>query len=413
MYNYCTLTRLDDVGYNNYGKDWLAIQEGRRKMASHRTLSASLQDDKGTWVVRGRVYNPESGRIHQRSKSTGLKVKDNTKRKAKEMMQQIIAQWQTEIDKTERAASPPFTAYLSLFIKRLESKQRKATTIKSYQDYIDCHIKPKLGNVPIAELTLSDLDYFYEEYLKTHSPNSARRVHVVIRGAIKEAIRDGYFQYNIADYVELPAKLKFTGAAVYSEAEVNTLLGKAKEEGEPIRAAVVLAVCYGLRRSEIIGMRWQDIDFERNTLTVSNTVVQNGNIRIEAEQTKTKKSHRTIGLLPITIPYLKELKKKQEENKVQTDKLVAWEDGRNMRPDYITRKVEQLMKKCGLKVIRLHDLRHTAISLLAPYVSPEQLKDFFGHENISTTFDIYLHVLDDRKKATSTAMNEALKSVSI
>lgn len=381
-------------------------------MASPK-VTASLQDDKGTWTVRARVYDPATGKMRQRTRSTGFKVKDNTKRKAKDKMQEIVAQWQAEIDGIERSISPPFSVYVKRFMDRLTAKQRKENTLKSYNDYIDCHIKPKLGNIPMAELTLEDLENFYADYLKTHAVSSARKVHVVIKGAIKEAVRDGIFQYNFADSVEFPTSHKFTGAAVYTDDEVNTLLGKAKEVGEPIRAAVTLAVCYGLRRSEVVGLRWKDIDFERNYLTVSNTVVQNGDLRIETERTKTTKSHRSIALLPMTVSYFKELKEKQSAAGLKTDKVVAWMDGREVRPDFVYRKTQQLMEKCGLPVIRFHDLRHTAATLLAPYVKPEQLRDFLGHEHISTTYDVYTHVLSEQKKATSAAMNEALKNVSI
>ncbi len=130
----------------------------------------------------------------------------------------------------------------------------------------------------------------------------------------------------------------------------------------------------------MIGLRWKDIDFEGNSLTVSNTVVQNGELKIEAELTKTKAGNRSIALLPVTVPYLQELKEKQEAAKLKTDKVVAWMDGQEVRPDFISRKTRQLMKKCGLPVIRFHDLRHTAASLLAPHVTPEQLRDFLGHE---------------------------------
>ena len=88
-------------------------------------------------------------------------------------------------------------------------------------------------------------------------------------------------------------------------------------------------------------------------------------------------------------------------------------DGQEVRPDYITRKTKQLMKKCNLPVIRFHDLRHTAASLLAPYVTPKQLQEFLGHENISTTYDVYTHILDDQKKETSEAMNNILKNIAL
>ena len=117
-------------------------------------ISASLVDDRGTWTVKGRVFDPVTGKVRQRTKSTGFKVKDSTKRKAQAAMQEIIAQWQAEAEGVERSVSPLFSVYVKRFMDRQAAKQRKANTLKSYQDYIDCHIQPKLGNIPTAELTL-------------------------------------------------------------------------------------------------------------------------------------------------------------------------------------------------------------------------------------------------------------------
>ena len=88
-------------------------------------------------------------------------------------------------------------------------------------------------------------------------------------------------------------------------------------------------------------------------------------------------------------------------------------DGKEFMPDLIYRKTRQLMKKCGLPVIRFHDLRHTAASLLAPRVTPKQLQEFLGHEDISTTLGIYAHVLDDQKRETTAAMNNVLSGLSV
>ena len=379
-----------------------------------RQITASLVNDDGIWAVRGRVYDPLSGKTRQRSKSTGYKVKDpKSKLKAELKMAEIINAWEEEMTLAQRKISGDFSVYLNRFITRQKMRRIKETTLKSYKDYIRCHLEPRFGDIPVAELTLSDLEDFYAEFLQTHTVSSARKIHVVVCGAIKEAIRAGIIHYNFAENVEFPSSEKFVSAGVYTQEQVNILLKAAKEAGEPIRAALTLAVCYGLRRSEVIGLRWKDIDFDRNTLTVSNTIVQNGELKIESEQTKTKKSHRSIALIPVTVPYLKELHKQQLEAKLKTDKVVAWLDGQEVRPDFISRKTGQLMQHAGLPVIRFHDLRHTAATLLAPHVAPEQLRDFLGHEHISTTYDIYTHILDEQKRATSAAMNEVMKDVSV
>ncbi len=111
------------------------------------------------------------------------------------------------------------------------------------------HIGPILGSIPIQELTLRDIEGFYEEYLKTHKVKSARKVNVVVSGAFREAIRDGVIQVNLADlnHLEFPKAEKFDGGTTYTAEEVRILLKAAEEAGEPMRAAITLGVSYGLR----------------------------------------------------------------------------------------------------------------------------------------------------------------------
>lgn len=176
--------------------------------------------------------------------------------------------------------------------------------------------------------------------------SSARKIHVVVSGALLDAVRDGIIPVNFADYVEFPREQKFEGKA-YTPEQVAALLDAAEQEGEPIRAAVTLAVIYGLRRSEICGLRWKDIDFEKGTLDVRNTMTQNGTLVIEAERTKTRKSRRTIDLIGSTVPYLRELRQTQEQNGLVLDKVCAWPNGRPVRPDYLTRGSARSWRSTG------------------------------------------------------------------
>ena len=157
-------------------------------------------------------------------------------------------------------------------------------------------------------------------------------------------------------------------------------------------------------------MRWDDIDVEARTRCVRNTVTKYRDLAIEAEQTKTEKSQRTIDLIESTIPYLLALEQTQKRNGLVLDKVCAWPDGRAVRPDYITARTSRIMEKHGLEHIWVHDLRHTAASLLAKRASLKQVSKFLGHGNISTTGDIYTHLMDDERKATSDIMDGILKN---
>lgn len=133
-------------------------------------------------------------------------------------------------------------------------------------------------------------------------------------------------------------------------------------------------------------------------------------MRIEAERTKTDRSRRAIDLIDSTVPYLANLKETHQKNGLTLDKVCTWPDGRAVRPDYITSKTRRVMKAYGLERIRVHDLRHTAASLLATQATPKQIQDFLGHEDISTTMNIYTHLQDEDRKATSGIMDRILKN---
>ncbi len=400
--------------YNVFGNAGLPYERRKELMAGHIKVSASLQEDRGTWVIRGRVCNLITGETRQRSKSTGLSTKGNHKREAQALMQEIAKKWEREAIEQFKIVGPAFIEYVNRWLARKERKRIKATTLQSYKDLIRLHVAPRFSEALITDITQRDLDLFFDKYLEDHTVSSARRLNCIFSGAYQEAIKDGTVIVNLADstHREFPKEKKFEGSA-YTSDEVALLLKEAKREGEPICAAVVLAVLYGLRRSEVLGLRWRDVDFNRGTLTINNTVVMSGELRVEAETTKSKNSHRVITLLPDTIPYLQSLKKAQQASGSIPQKVCAWPNCGEVRPDFLTRKIKKVMRMAGLTPIRFHDLRHTAASLLAPMVTPQQLQKYMGHEDISTTFGTYAHYMDKERKATSATMNQILKDAGV
>lgn len=397
-----------DKGYNK--DDNLAChKKGVIDMeASYKPVSGSLQNDKGTWVVRARVYDRETETYKQKTKSTKLKVKDSTKRKAERMMKDILAQWEKESNEGIHKTEPLFEDYVRGFLEKRAVKV-KANTLKSYRTYADTHILPVLGKMKVRQMRLKHLQMFYNQLLETVSVKSAHKIHVVLSGALEDAVRDEVIQVNFADYVEFPREEKYEGKAYTSE-QVARLFRAAELEGEPILSVVILGACYGLRRSEIAGLRWCDVDLVEKTLMVRNTVTQNGALRIEAEETKTKKSNRKLDLLDVTVPYFEKLKDTQMRAGLELDKVCAWPDGRPLRPDYIYTKLQKLLKKYDLPHIRVHDLRHTAATLLSTKATPKQVQEFLGHEKIATTLDTYTHLLDEDRRETSKIMNGILET---
>lgn len=396
------------VGYGSLA----CPEKGVSKMETgNYEVTASLQIDRETYVVRGRIRNTDTGEVRQRSKSTGYKVKDVSRRKAEKIMRKIVSDWETEIYTVSPEREPTFSEYVEIWLTR-KSQDARANTMKAYRDYARCHILPVLGNMKIREMRYKHIRRFYDQLQATHSVNSLKKYHVVVTGAFKEAIRDDIITENPAREIEFRQKEKFRGMA-YTPEQAGQLYSAVIQEGEPIRAAVTLAMFYGLRMSEVRGLRWSDIDFAKNVMHIQNTVTENGDLLIESEQTKTAKSRRTIFLIPSTVPYLKELKAEQEQSGLVLDKVCVHPDGRRVRAEYLRDRLRGIMERSGLPPIRFHDLRHTTASLLATKASPKEVQDFLGHEDISTTMNIYTHLTDDTHENTSKIMDEFCMNFSV
>ena len=183
----------------------------------------------------------------------------------------------------------------------------------------------------------------------------------ILHGALAEAYKKDMIAANPADKVTLPRKKKLYGQS-YSVEEVQRLLSVLNDD--PIRPAVILAVMYGLRRSEAVGLRWKDIDFKNKTMTICNTATRMATVH-ELEETKNESSHRTLPLIPGTEEYLQSLRREQKETMLlcgnrfdDSCHVCTWPDGRSLQPDYVSQHFKQVLKKNNFRVIRYHDLRH-------------------------------------------------------
>ncbi len=375
-------------------------------------IVSSLVKSRGYYNVKGRVYDDVSETyVKHFQRSTKLPVKDNY-RKALEMKRKIDDKILAEVIRDgphSLSHAPTMEEYINIWLEK-KSRTAKENTMEGYRQYARDHIIPAIGNVRVENVTVDLLQRYYDRKHETLSVNSLKKQHCVVTGALLEAIRDGLINHNPADYVEFPKAEKFTGAS-YTPEQLAVLLEGARRVGEPLYAAVLLASCYGLRRSECLGLRWKDVDFENSQIHVCNTVVKGkGGQSLECEQTKTSKSNRLITLIPVTVPYLKGLKRQHARSFLTLDKVVRWPDGRPVRTDYLTDATSRLMERCNLPHIRLHDLRATAATLLSTVAQPKQVQEFMGHEDVSTTLNIYTHVQRKERNKTSEQMNEILES---
>lgn len=256
------------------------------------------------------------------------------------------------------------------------------------------------SNATLSGITAQDLQEYYNTKLDEGLSVCTMKKHsAILHGALAEAYKKDMIAANPADKVTLPRKKKFYGQS-YSVEEVQQLLSVLNDD--PIRPAVILAVMYGLRRSEAVGLRWKDIDFKNKTMTICNTVTRMATVH-ELEETKNESSHRTLPLIPGTEEYLQSLRREQKETMLlcgnrfdDSCHVCTWPDGRSLQPDYVSQHFNQVLKKNNFRVIRYHDLRHTAGSmLLQKGIDIKTIQHFLGHSQASTTVNIYLHSISN------------------
>lgn len=380
-------------------------------MASPK-VTASLQIDKGTYTVRGRVYDPVTGKMRQRTKSTGLKVKNNTKKKAKAMMQEIVAEWQEESDSAQAAVdNPSFETCVNQWIER-KSLTVRENTLESYKVAAKAHIIPELGKIGIRDLNRQQLQAYYDRLQRDGiSANTMKKHRVIIKGTLKDAVIDGLIPVNVADFVSLPKVKEFEGKQL-TENQVADVLKALEKLDEPLKTAITLALVFGLRREEICGLRWEDIDFENNILSVRNTVTEYAGKVYRDGETKTRSSRRDLYIPEVTADYLKQLQEKQGQSGIDTGKVCAWSDGKEVKPAYITRASMRFLKACGYEGVRLHDLRGTVLSILARKLPIKNVQTFAGHNDVHTTLKYYVHVMDEDKRETAGVMADFLRGCS-
>lgn len=288
--------------------------------------------------------------------------------------------------------------HLSQWIETYAKPNLSPTTVRGYLVNIRNHTLPYLGSVPLQKLVPLQIQHMYDKLkAKNLSPRTIKYVHATLREALQYAVRMQLIPRNPADFVTLPKQVKYKAKA-YEEDEAILLLEKAKDTD--MDAPLHLAVGLGLRRGELLALRWNDIDFETNQLTISqNLVYVNGEYIFR--QPKSEAGNRTIEMPSGLATVLKKHRKKQLEDKLffgseyKDNNLVCCkQDGSPYNPGSFSHKFEQFLKKHGLRQIRLHDLRHTNASLMLQYNVPAKVaSQRLGHSTVSITLDLYSHVI--------------------
>ena len=296
-------------------------------------------------------------------------------------------------------------------------------TCERYEEIVRVHLIPALGSFPLLALQPHHIQKYYAEALDSGRRNgkgglsalTVHKHHRILYESLRYGVRQGILVRNPAEAVTPPhgqsKELTIVGAN-----RLQLILEAAKES--PYYALFFMMAYTGVRRGEALGLRWGDIDLGKATLSVVQTLQQLHNGEYIFREPKSKHSQRQIALSPSLAIALWEYRLKQEQARrplgqqlAPTDLVFSHPDGRPLRPNTVSRALQEIAQSLGLYSVRLHDLRHAhATILLQQGVHPKIVQERLGHSSVATTLDIYSHVTPGLQEAAARRFDEGLES---
>ena len=306
-------------------------------------------------------------------------------------------------------------SWLEVWMENYAKIKLRPSTFKTSQGFLKNHIRPQIGNVPLAELTSLDLQRFYKHLLdggrvdrieakkkpKGLAPKTVRNIHQIISSALKLASEQRLIVRNPADGCALPKAERKEMRTLPIE-QLTSFLREAKDSG--VYELYYLDLATGLRRGELLGLKWTDVDLDRGILKIQRAISrQNGKV-VEAPL-KTKNAYRTLPLSADAISVLK-----MQKCKVGNSEWVfPSPSGGPMSPDSVLHMLQRVLKRAGLPKVRFHDLRHTFATLaLQNGVDIKTVSGMLGHFSAGFTLDTYAHVTTSAKREAAKTMGNIL-----
>ena len=360
-------------------------------------------------IVLNLGRDPETGKRKQQ----WVSVK-GTKKEAEKRLSELVSQLDNGIYIKPKKTT--LTEYLNMWLNEYAKNNLSPRGFERYSGIIRKHLIPDLGKVILTQLKPEHLQKHYTTKLNDGlSARTVRYHHALIHVALQTAVKWGLVSRNVADAVD-PPRIRRNEMQTWDEDEVNQFLEYAKDS--PYYSLFYTALFTGMRRSELLALRWQDIDFIYGQIYVNRSLHQLKDGSFIFTQPKSAKSSRTIALTPSTILMLKEYQEQQRLERDMSGNLLTDNDlvfsnleGKPLRPNTITRAWTMLSAKCGLKVIRFHDARHTHASLMLKQgIHPKVVQERLGHSSIQMTIDTYSHVAPGIQEAAAKRFDEILSN---
>ena len=397
-----------------------------------QTVKDGLTKRGSTWTYLVRVRDPLTGRMKNQWKG-GFETRAEARTARNDA--------RAASDKGTAVAATRITvrAYLQQWLEASETRVRP-TTLVSYRQHVDGLIVPRIGGERLQQLTPSMVDRLYADLLKTGrepktkpkegekpapatglSANTVRRVGATLHKALQDAVKKKLIPFNPADAAELPKVQRDADGAgdvqTWTREELDAFL--AHVASDRLYPLWRLAAWTGMRRGELAGLTWRDVDLEAATITVKRARVTVSSTDVRESKPKTHKGRRQVELDEETKAALEAWQDRQQaERKAWPGEwpshglVFTLQDGSALHPDYLSRAFRAHAKRAKLPTIRLHDLRHThATLLLAAGVPVKVVSERLGHSTVAFTMEVYQHVLPgDQRDAVQNLANAKTKA---
>ena len=369
------------------------------------------QRSKGSWsIVLDLGRDPSTGKRKQQ----WVTVR-GTKKQAESKLAEL--QHQMDTGGYIKPSKDTVGAFLQSWLTSYVSTLVRPKTFEGYQ-YRAKHLIGGLGHILLADLRPDHIHHYYREKGKTLAPATLIKHHNLLKAALAQAVEWRTLPRNVAESVK-PPQVRRKEMRALTGSEVHRLLEAC--EGKPWHPIFHTLTWTGLRRSELLGLRWKDLDLMLATLRVVQTLQKLNTGEFIYQEPKTAAGRRTIALSPTSCLELQAHREKQGRDAealgiALTDETLVFShpDGTPRVPSTLTLAFRRLTKRIGLEGVRLHDLRHTMASLyLQQGVSPKTVAERLGHASVVITLDLYSHCLPGVQEAAAAQFDAAMESAKL
>lgn len=363
-------------------------------------------------------YKSVDGVWKQKSESTGLPEKGN-KRRAEAMLKERLAEVEKQALEQPKVSKVLFLSAMEEWLNDVMTFKVRENTLHTYKHVFKKHINtfPKFQGIELCDLTSKMLQDYVNEKAKTCAPETIRKHYANIHKFLDYVWRLEMIPTNPADRVELPPKNRQQRGQVYSEEQLKQLFELFR--GDALETAILITATYGLRRSEICGLKWDAVDFDNGPtgcLYIQFTAIVDEGKVCYSDRTKSRSSRRKLPLTPMVRERLKAEKIRQAENQLKLGGgykrlgfVCSWPDGTPILPEYMTCHYREVIHAHDFPFIQLRNLRDSAATLLHKKgFDAKSIQPFLGHADASTTANIYIHAAEDDLQHLADALEASL-----